>query len=195
MKRIVTFTIAEPSDVIREGLAAVLTQVNAGFRIFQVRDVSQLDHHLLAEKPDVLVVDPALPGVSPAKLRAKIGRPDMLCVALVTNLRGLQDLQGFDRTVSVFDDFEQLRENLGKLAPRRTESSESEKSLSRRETEIVAYVVKGLTNKQIADKLCLSQHTVITHRRNIANKLQIHSSAGLVIYAIANKLVKLEEVK
>ena len=67
--------------------------------------------------------------------------------------------------------------------------------MSQREKEIVSYVVKGFTNKQIADKLCLSQHTVITHRRNIANKLQIHSSAGLTIYAIVNKLVTLEEVK
>jgi len=56
-------------------------------------------------------------------------------------------------------------------------------------------VVKGLTNKEIADKLCLSVHTVITHRRNIARKLQIHSPAGLTIYAIVNKLVELKDVE
>ena len=48
---------------------------------------------------------------------------------------------------------------------------------------------------QIAEKLCLSLHTVITHRRNIAGKLQIHSPAGLTIYAIVNKLVELSEIK
>jgi DNA-binding NarL/FixJ family response regulator len=56
-------------------------------------------------------------------------------------------------------------------------------------------VVKGLINKQIAEKLCLSVHTVITHRRNIANKLQIHSPAGLTVYAILNKLVSLEDIQ
>ena len=52
-----------------------------------------------------------------------------------------------------------------------------------------------MINKVIADKLCLSVHTVITHRRNIARKLQIHSPAGLTIYAIVNKLVKLSDIK
>lgn len=67
--------------------------------------------------------------------------------------------------------------------------------LSAREREIIVCVVKGLTNKQIADALCISTHTVITHRRNIASKLQIHSAAGLTIYAIVNKLVELSEIK
>ena len=52
-----------------------------------------------------------------------------------------------------------------------------------------------MTNKAIADKLYLSIHTVITHRRNIARKLQIHSPAGLTIYAIVNKLVELSDIK
>ena len=52
-----------------------------------------------------------------------------------------------------------------------------------------------MTNKEIADRLYLSVHTVNTHRRNIARKLEIHSIAGLTIYAIVNKLVKLDEVK
>ena len=52
-----------------------------------------------------------------------------------------------------------------------------------------------MTNKEIADKLCLSIHTVITHRRNISHKLQIHSPAGLTIYAIVNKLIELRDIK
>ncbi|HJA96807.1 MAG TPA: helix-turn-helix transcriptional regulator [Candidatus Alistipes faecavium] len=67
--------------------------------------------------------------------------------------------------------------------------------LSAREREIIVCVVKGLTNKQIADALCISTHTVITHRRNIAAKLQIHSAAGLTIYAIVNNLVELSEIR
>ena len=55
--------------------------------------------------------------------------------------------------------------------------------------------MKGLMNKEIADQLHISIHTVITHRRNIARKLQIHSPAGLTIYAIVNKLVELNEIK
>ena len=67
--------------------------------------------------------------------------------------------------------------------------------LSQREKEIIVCVVKGLTNKQIAEQLFISTHTVITHRRNSASKLQIHSAAGLTIYAIVHKLVELDEVR
>jgi regulator of cell morphogenesis and NO signaling len=55
-------------------------------------------------------------------------------------------------------------------------------------------VAKGMANKEIADHLCISVNTVTTHRRNIARKLSIHSSAGVTIYAIVNKLVTLDEV-
>lgn len=67
--------------------------------------------------------------------------------------------------------------------------------LSQREKEIIVCVVKGMTNKQIAEQLFISTHTVITHRRNIASKLQIHSPSGLTIYAIVHKLVELNDVK
>ena len=67
--------------------------------------------------------------------------------------------------------------------------------LTPRERDIVIGVVKGLTNKEIADKLFISINTVTTHRRNIVKKLDIHSASGLTVYAIMNKLVSLEEIK
>ncbi|MBQ0048253.1 MAG: helix-turn-helix transcriptional regulator [Prevotellaceae bacterium] len=84
---------------------------------------------------------------------------------------------------------------------RRTENVETPslqmpniEQLSDREKEIVVCVAKGMANKEIAEKLYLSVNTVTTHRRNIARKLNIHSPAGITIYAIMNKLVTLEEV-
>ena len=82
-------------------------------------------------------------------------------------------------------------ERLAAQGPRTPKSE----ALSAREKEIIVCVVKGMTNKQIAEALCISAHTVITHRRNIAAKLQIHSAAGLTIYAIVNKLVELSEIR
>lgn len=67
--------------------------------------------------------------------------------------------------------------------------------LSNREKEIVACIAKGMTTKEIAESLFLSTHTVNTHRRNICSKLQIHSPAGLTIYAIVNKLVRIDQIK
>ena len=67
--------------------------------------------------------------------------------------------------------------------------------LSGREQEVLTLVVQGLLNKEIADRLHLSLHTVIAHRKNISRKLNIHSTAGLTIYAIVNHLIDIESVE
>ncbi len=68
-------------------------------------------------------------------------------------------------------------------------------NLSEREKEVIVQVVKGLSNKEIAEQMFISPNTVMTHRRNIARKLNIRSAAGLTIYAIVNGLVNLDDVK
>lgn len=75
-----------------------------------------------------------------------------------------------------------------------TQKEEAEE-LSEREKDVLIQVVKGLSNKEIADVLCISMHTVIAHRKNITRKLNIHSTAGLTIYAIVNKLVDLNSLE
>lgn len=67
-------------------------------------------------------------------------------------------------------------------------------ALSEREKEIIVNIAKGLSNKEIADRLCLSVHTVTTHRRNISQKLSIHTPAGLTIFAIVNHLIPPDEI-
>ena len=70
-----------------------------------------------------------------------------------------------------------------------------DEALSDREKDVIIALVQGMSNKEIADHLCISVNTVITHRRNIARKLQIHSPAGLTIYAIVNNLVDISSVR
>ncbi len=74
-------------------------------------------------------------------------------------------------------------------------ATETQEELSDREKEVVVCVVEGMANKEIADHLSIALNTVITHRRNIAKKLQIHTPAGLTIYAIVNNLVDITNVK
>lgn len=108
-------------------------------------------------------------------------------------------LRNYDESLTIYDDADTIREKLNRLLNVPGEETEEELAgqevLSSREKEIITCVVKGMTNKEIADALYLSAHTVITHRRNIARKLQIHSPAGLTIYAIVNKLVELQDIK
>lgn len=79
-------------------------------------------------------------------------------------------------------------------AHRRHQMAETEE-LSDREKDVLIQVVRGLSNKEIADVLCISMHTVISHRKNIARKLNIHSTAGLTIYAIVNRLVDINTLE
>jgi DNA-binding CsgD family transcriptional regulator len=67
--------------------------------------------------------------------------------------------------------------------------------ISDREKDVLRLVAIGLTNKEIGDKLFISTHTVITHRKNITAKLGIKTIAGLTMYALINHLIKPEKIK
>lgn len=92
---------------------------------------------------------------------------------------------------------ERLKQNdvTAKISNMISKNADSAEQLGTREKEVIVSLVQGMTNKEIADHLCISVNTVITHRRNIARKLQIHSPAGLTIYAIVNNLVDISSVK
>ena len=68
---------------------------------------------------------------------------------------------------------------------------EREAGLTARELEILQHIVAGKSNKEIASELKLSVNTVAVHRANIMDRLGIHKTAELVVYAIRNGLVNL----
>jgi DNA-binding NarL/FixJ family response regulator len=62
-------------------------------------------------------------------------------------------------------------------------------NISDREMEIITLIAEGYSNKEVADKLFLSTHTITTHRKNIMNKLGVNNTAGLVLFAVRENLV------
>ncbi len=66
--------------------------------------------------------------------------------------------------------------------------------LSTREIEVLTLIVKGMTNKEIADRLCIGTTTVISHRKNITEKLHIRSVSGLTIYAVMNGYIEADRI-
>ena len=185
----VKITVAEPSVIIRSGIIAVIGSAeNLKAEIYEVSEIDQLRNVLSWQHPDILLVNPASLGLFPLQqLKKDTGNPDMKCVALQFAFTDHAALKSYDDAISVNDKLARLVSE-----PERDKRHES---LSGREKEVIACVVQGMTNKQIADKLFISTHTVITHRRNISAKLGIHSPAGLTIYAIVNKLVELDDIK
>lgn len=96
-------------------------------------------------------------------------------------------------TFSIYDSVETLKKLLKRNISDNNDEATSD--LTPREKEVIRGIVKGLSNKEIASKINVSVNTVMTHRRNIASKLKIHSPAGLTIFAIVSKLVSLDEIK
>ena len=191
-------TIAESSAIVRLGLELQLKYL-PGFRIrlSEVTSTDGLAEGLRRNKPDVLIVNPAIPGAAGLQhLKEECGCPNVKCCALLLHPEDPALLRTYDAQVSLFDDAGSLRQLLEQLMAekRAAEEDDDSQTLSSREKEIVVCVVKGMTNREIADRLYLSTHTVITHRRNIARKLQVHSASGLTVYAIANKLIELKDL-
>lgn len=191
--------IAESSVIVRGGLTAAFKRLSAiKIQPIEVLSKEALQDCLRMQLPDMLVVNPTFGDYfDVARFKEEMGDRKIRLIALVTSFVDQSLLSKYDEAISIFDDLDTLsRKLLGLLEVEDEEEVvDGQDVLSQREKEIVVCVVKGMTNKEIAESLYLSIHTVITHRRNISKKLQIHSSAGLTIYAIVNKLITISEVK
>ena len=190
----IRIAIAETSVIIRGGLTAALKRLpNVKVQPIELLSVEALSDCLRTQYPEMLIVNPTFGDYFDVnKFREETAGKKIRLIALVSSL-----LTKYDESISIFDDLDILSKKIHGLLNLASgeEELDNQETLSQREKEIVICVVKGMTNKEIAENLFLSIHTVITHRRNISKKLQIHSAAGLTIYAIVNKLVTLNDVK
>jgi DNA-binding NarL/FixJ family response regulator len=196
MNSSIKIVIIEPSVVLRSGMISILQQLNAiQMDVFEITDIDQLKGVLGRQNADILIINPSTLGtVSLPQIKKEANNSNLKCIALQNSLCDHAALKAYDEVISIYDSTEQITEKFTRtiIEP---ETDKRHESLTLREKEIIVCVIKGMTNKQIAENLYLSTHTVISHRRNIASKLQIHSTAGLTIYAIVNKLVELEDIK
>ncbi len=192
--------VAENSVIIRSGIIAVLKRLSSlNIHPIEVSSPEGLQGYIHMHTPDILIVNPTFGGwFDLPAFKAENSKGGIRYVAIVSTVIDINLLKEYDEQISICDDQELINSKINHLLCNDVTEEEGEneqEALSQREKEIITCVVKGMTNKAIADQLFLSIHTVITHRRNIARKLQIHSPAGLTIYAIVNKLVEIQDIK
>ncbi len=177
--------IVEPSEVILEGLKSVLD----GQIRFKVLDpemeITRLDERLVAAHPDIVLINPTLID-APSRVR---GEHHVAVVALVYQYVERDVLKGFDAVVDIRDSRATIIETLAGVSPAEDEPGKSNYELTKRETAVLVQLAQGKTNKEIADALNVSVHTVISHRKNITHKTGIKSVAGLTVYAMLNNLI------
>ncbi len=195
--------IADQSVIVRSGLLTALKRLpKLNIQAVELANMADLEDCFLTQPIDILIINPYFDGhfsidnfytncVNNSEL---LENKKVKLIALYTTFVDPNILSRYDAKIGLFDSLAEISETIYNLV-RREEEEDDQESLSEREKEVVVCVVKGMTNKEIAEHLFLSIHTVNTHRKNISKKLQIHSASGLTIYAIVNKLVDINEIK
>jgi DNA-binding NarL/FixJ family response regulator len=177
--------IVEPSEVVIEGLKSILDgQIR--FKLLEPEaNVDRLPDRLTSSRPDILLVNPTVVD-DISRLR---GERSMAIVALVYQYVERDKLKNYDAVVDIRDNRAVIIETLAQALPGEVESVKNSYELTKRETAVLIELAQGKTNKEIADALNVSVHTVISHRKNITHKTGIKSVAGLTVYALLNNLL------
>ncbi|PKP52567.1 MAG: DNA-binding response regulator [Bacteroidetes bacterium HGW-Bacteroidetes-1] len=190
--------IIEPSFLIREGLKTLLSQIGLAYRIeefeFTVENIPKL---IQKTNPKLVFLNPALLSDKEYFNRLEASLSEIIFIGLIPLEVPLNKQSQFDYLLNVFapkaeliKSMESILSKSGILIP-----DNDSGTLSDRENDVLKLVALGLTNNEISEKLFISIHTVMTHRKNITRKLGIKTVSGLTVYAILNKLIKAEELK
>lgn len=171
--------------VVAEGLEVIFRQ-SPHFVCADVAASADQAYHLVRHHgASILLADPLLLGTALADRSEGLA-----VVALVCHYVEQAQLAKYAGVVELSFRPRQIDEVLVRASQTdEPDSGMPSYELSQREREVLVLVAQGMQNKEIADKLCISVHTVMSHRKNIVAKTGIRSVAGLTVYAMVNKLI------
>ena len=190
--------IVEPSPIVSAGLASFFDDIKQVSIVSQLDRIDRMEEKLAAYNPDVLIINPLLIAYDTNEQFLKLCRDfsNVIPVALVTSYVDASILKQFKEVIEINDCKQKVVTKIFNLLSdnKLTQDKPESVDLSNRETDVLVALVKGMTNKEISDKLFISIHTVITHRKNIIRKTGIKSVSGLTVYALLNNLVDETEI-
>lgn len=190
----VQILVAEPSYLVRKGLSTILQELKAVTKIEEVQSMEELIDSLKSSTPHILIINTTLSSVPEVDEFIKKYTSDVQVISIFNT--PIPD-DGNELVLSVFDSksvlLNKLRNQVKSVQQSVTQQDSSEE-LSDREKDVLKKVALGKTNKEVANELFISTHTVISHRKNITRKLGIKTISGLTVYAILNQLIKLEDI-
>lgn len=190
------FILAIDAYLIRKGISSLLKQIE-GVRVErEFEDVEGLERYFSIHGSGFLIISGHL---YEKASRLFVSHPGLVNRTLLLKERhrdapGEEGEEGYPFIYTDEGKDEMIMKIRELLASHPDDNTVETVRLTRREETIVRLVCMGLTNRQIADRLYLSTHTVTTHRKNINNKLGIRSVSGLIVFAIVNNIITIEEV-
>lgn len=205
MNALVSVLVAEPSEIVCEGLKTIIESTGNYNFLAPVHQLTGLNERLDVIRPDVLILNPVLLStplntdtyMSPRRQLVTLSqaRPTMPIVALVYQYVEQSLLHQFDEVIDIAAGRSGLLNVLSSVTQHHADvevmpsDAKDDYELSERETDVLVLVAKGLSSKEIADTLHISIHTVNSHRKNITAKTGIKSVAGLAVYAMLHNLM------
>ncbi|MBR3703380.1 MAG: response regulator transcription factor [Alistipes sp.] len=183
--------IVEPSVIIAEGVASILRSSGEADIVAIYPTLRAYADRLNVKDVEVVVVGSQV--AVGAQLRSEL--QGVAVVLLSTTVVDEDVLRQVDGVINIYDDEATLMRKLRTAVEQgETNPYSDSHDLSERERDVLILVAKGMANKEIADRLNISIHTVMSHRKNITHKTGIKSVAGLTVYALLNNLLDQSDV-
>ena len=185
--------LIEPSEIVATGIAAIINS-NPQFSVVQTLS-SPAYYNTGNGNVDAVIINPTVVDYNDRlDIRSSIGLGTTAIVALAHSNHEESVLRQYDECIGIYDNAQRIFQKLKNAIEENAKAPKNDlNELSSRERDILTAVAKGKTNKEIADEFNISIYTVISHRRNISQKLGINSIPGLTVYAIMNKLVDMSD--
>ncbi|QGY46297.1 hypothetical protein GM418_22320 [Maribellus comscasis] len=192
----INIAVIEPSAIIYEGLSNILLQEGCShYNIYHFDNIEEISCEIPTGKIDLVIANPALikGNIKTFNSQKRTGN-SVPWVALIYSFFEKEIVDLFDTVIQITDSPEAITRTIHNLISLKCQcKTESREQLTPRETDVLKHLVQGMSNKEIADQLNISIHTVVSHRKNIVQKTGIKSQSGLTIYAISNNIINIED--
>jgi DNA-binding CsgD family transcriptional regulator len=196
----VKFIVAEKSYLVRKGIASIINRIDSAVVSKEIENLESVNSIIRQIQPSFIVINPNLLPAAENFRNFNMGLD--LSEKGIAIISGQHQRKGminkFREYIHIDEGKEEIMSKLKNLLEPTISSKENltiSNELSEREKTILRHVAMGLTNKEIAEKLFLSAHTVMTHRKNITNKPEIKTISGLTVYSILNNLISMDDLK
>lgn len=187
----ITVFLGESSYIVRKGILQLLGEFQEIGKVVEFTSATEMGEALEAGSPDIVIANTFFDHVLRSSLTDQDSHPPIILYLYHSPLPHGET----PSHLSIFEDKGTLEEKIQQAVDSCIpEKSETGEDLSPREKLVLKEVALGHTNKEIADALFISSHTVISHRKNITKKLGIKTVSGLTVYAILNKLIGIEDI-
>ena len=188
--------LCEASEIIANGLAEIIDSMALFDVVARLDSPEYLSEKITTSDANLLIINPLLLGYQNKAFIAQLGKehPNLIIIALVTSILDHTMLTHYSGVIEINDTRSKILSKMNEFAQSETTKKADDVELSKREIDVLVAVAKGMMNKEIADQMNISIHTVISHRKNITRKTGIKSVSGLTVYALLNNLIDEKEL-